>query len=227
MTGLRSVPLVSLDPVPVGRRRAVFVIPWPDPVLEARGVDPRSLYVELFWLPLIGPTATWLVRRLADGLDTAPEGFAIDPEETARSIGLGGAQGRRSPFLRAIDRAARYGLVRRVGPQRLAVRRRLATLPESHLRRLPGALQARHARWTAASPLDPAAERRYARLLAVDLTELGDDGRKVERRLTAWGVHPALAYDSAVWAAAGRASVTPRPTVSGSAEAMSIRPGDA
>lgn len=29
---------------------------WRDPVVEALGHDPRSLYVETFWLPVLGPT---------------------------------------------------------------------------------------------------------------------------------------------------------------------------
>lgn len=29
--------------------------PWPDPVIDTLGHDPRSLYVERFWLPTLGP----------------------------------------------------------------------------------------------------------------------------------------------------------------------------
>ena len=47
----------------------VRVVPWPDPVVEEHGHDPRSAYVERYWLGLLGPTATWLVRRLASLVD--------------------------------------------------------------------------------------------------------------------------------------------------------------
>ena len=36
---------------------ALRVTPWPDPVLDVLGHDPRSWYAETFWLPTLGPTA--------------------------------------------------------------------------------------------------------------------------------------------------------------------------
>ena len=50
----------------------LVVLPWADPVVDPIGHDPRSRYVELFWLGILGPTATLLLRRLADGLDVLP-----------------------------------------------------------------------------------------------------------------------------------------------------------
>ena len=47
----------------------VTVRPWIDPVVDDDGHDPRSRYVEQFWLGVLGPTATWLIRRFAAGLD--------------------------------------------------------------------------------------------------------------------------------------------------------------
>src|SRR3954451_13629533 len=51
--------------------------PWPDEVIDALGHDPRSAYVERFWLGVLGPSAIWLLRRLASGLDAAPAGFEL------------------------------------------------------------------------------------------------------------------------------------------------------
>jgi hypothetical protein len=31
------------------------VRPWPDPLIDTLGYDPRSRYVETFWLPTLGP----------------------------------------------------------------------------------------------------------------------------------------------------------------------------
>ena len=47
-------------------RPTIRVERWTDPVVDRRGHDPRSLYVERFWLGAIGPSATWIMRRLAD-----------------------------------------------------------------------------------------------------------------------------------------------------------------
>ena len=35
----------------------VTITPWPDPVIDTLGFDPRSSYVETFWLPTLGPTS--------------------------------------------------------------------------------------------------------------------------------------------------------------------------
>ena len=32
--------------------------PWLDPVIDELGHDPRSAYVETFWLPVLGPPTT-------------------------------------------------------------------------------------------------------------------------------------------------------------------------
>ena len=44
------------------------VLPWHDPSVEADGFDPRSPYVETFWLPLLGPSTTLLLRRTKPNL---------------------------------------------------------------------------------------------------------------------------------------------------------------
>ncbi|MEC7434506.1 MAG: hypothetical protein VX582_02665 [Actinomycetota bacterium] len=33
------------------------------------GNDPRRAYVERFWLSTLGPSATWIIRRITDHLD--------------------------------------------------------------------------------------------------------------------------------------------------------------
>src|SRR5581483_6430248 len=35
----------------------VTITPWPDPVIDTLGFDPRASYVETFWLPTLGPTS--------------------------------------------------------------------------------------------------------------------------------------------------------------------------
>jgi hypothetical protein len=185
-------------PIPESLR----VVAWDDPVVEATGVDPQSVYVETFWLPVLGPSATWLLRRLASGLQVAPGGYDVEMEEAARALGLGGVGGRRSPFRRAILRCTRYAVARHVGADVLAVRRRVAPLPDRYVLRLPASLQEQHRRWVEEGHRAPvlADLRRRARVLALDLVPVERDTPSIERRLLRWGIHPALAYESAVWA---------------------------
>ena len=56
---------------------ALRVKPWPDPVLDVLGHDPRSWYAETFWLPTLGPTALLLLRHLADRFESNPKGVDL------------------------------------------------------------------------------------------------------------------------------------------------------
>ena len=76
----------ELEPLPL----RVRVRPWDDPLVDRRGHDPRSVYVEQFWLSVLGPTATWLLRRLVAGFDHHPDGYELDVAERgalARALG--------------------------------------------------------------------------------------------------------------------------------------------
>ena len=103
----------------------LHIRPWPDDVIDHMGHDPRSTYVEDYWLGLLGPSTTWLLRRLAAGFEYSPEGFDLDLAETARSLGLGDRSGRHSPFVRSINRTVQFGLALLSGPEEFSVRRRL------------------------------------------------------------------------------------------------------
>ena len=191
----------------------VRVVPWDDPVVEASGIDPRSAYVEQFWLPVLGPTAVWLLRRIADRFDAEPNGFDLDLDRTAVGLGIGGPDSRHAPLRRALRRCARFRLVRPRGPGEVAVRRAVGPLPRRLLDRLPEDLRADHDRCERAErpPPGDGTARRRARLLALDLAAVGVPRPAVERRLLAWGVHPALAYESAAWAS-DRPSLAPPPS---------------
>jgi len=130
------------------------VTPWPDPLLDAVGHDPRSPYVETFWLSILGPSALILLRRLAAGLEVQPGGFELDPVEWSAELGLGNKGGPQAPFWRSADRICRFGTARRTG-ELLAVRRRLAPLTNHQVKRLPTHLQPVHDQWRMAQAERP------------------------------------------------------------------------
>jgi hypothetical protein len=176
--------------------------PWPDPLLDTLGHDPRSLYVETFWLPTLGPTAVLLMRHLATKFDESPAGLDLPVADTSQALGLGQRDGNSSPIVRTLSRLAQFDLACDDGQGTVAVRRNLPPINRRHVRRLPVHLQTAHAEWAEAklaeAPL--ATARRRARQVAFTLLEQGDDPDHVERVLYATGFHPSVCHDAARWA---------------------------
>lgn len=174
---------------------------WPDPLLDRLGHDPRSPYAETFWLAIIGPSTLWLMRRLAADLEARPDGLRVAVSQLARVLGLGTRDGMSAGLERAVLRACRFDLARMQRPGRLAVRRCLPPLTRVQVERLPARLRQEHARWMESQPTGLEAMRRRSRQLALSLLELGEDVDAAERQLLRWRYHPALAHESAEWAA--------------------------
>lgn len=130
-------------PFPESRLRVVV---WEDSLIERLGHDPRSIYVERYWLAILGPSATLLLRRLARDLEDVPDGFEIQTADLAQELGLGSRGGKHSPFWRSVDRICRFGGARR-HLDLLEVRRKLPPLTARQAQRLPGALRSAHQAW--------------------------------------------------------------------------------
>ena len=143
-------------------------------------------YVERFWLGVIGPSTTWLMRRLAAGLDRSTRG--LHPRPAARPRGARHrrawrhAGGRNSPFLRTLDRSCQFGARPLVAHDTLAVRRRLPPLNAA-----PGraAARARCRRCTRRGRCPharrPTPRPARARHLALSLVELGEPTTRCKR----------------------------------------------
>lgn len=172
--------------------------PYCDPVGDPLGHDPRSTYVERFWLPVLGPSTTLLLRLLVNRLDRHPTGCTIDVTETARELGLGERPGRHGPFLRSVSRAIDFDMARSLGPGSVAIRQRLPTLSARHLARLPDSLQIEHARFMNPTTTDPITRR--GQQLALSLLELGESIGDTERQLALWNIGNELAHRCTLWA---------------------------
>lgn len=129
---------------------SIKVITWHDPVVQTHGHPIDDPYVEMFWLPVLGPTATWLARRLASGLLHNPMGYTCDMSELAQSLGVSYTQGRHNPFTRALHRCSMFGVSQCVSLEPMytvSVRTVLPQLPLRHLARLPQQLRIAHDDW--------------------------------------------------------------------------------
>ena len=124
--------------------------PWPDPLIDTLGHDPRSRYVETFWLPTLGPTALLLLRHLADRFDRSPDGVELSVADTSQALGVGQRNGSSSPIVRTLARLGQFELACDDGRGTVAVRRNIPPVNRRHLRRLPDDLQSAHADWAEA-----------------------------------------------------------------------------
>ncbi len=172
----------------------LMVVPWHDPVVDSVGYDVRSIYVELFWLNILGPSATWALRRLVSGLDRYPLGYELDLGETANELGLSYSTATSSTFVKALQRCVLFGVSQPISGG-LAVRRRLPPVAARHLARMPDGLQQQHRHWTVRTTTLAELERGVA--LARAMLAAGDDPDLVERQLLAVGVSPAAAAEAA------------------------------
>lgn len=193
---------------------SVRIRPWPDPVVDTLGHDPRSPYPERFWLPTLGPTTLLLLRHLAHRFDRAPAGFTLPLAETSRCLGLGERDGRSSPLARSLGRLVQFDLAAfDDAGATLAVRRHVPPVNRRHVRRLPPALQEEHEAWVRARLAEPplAAARRNARRVALLLLGSGESRPEVEHALGSVGFSPALARDAALWAWTALEQADPAP----------------
>ena len=174
MQGGRQVPIEpdprrSNDPT----SRLYRIVPWVDPVADPHGVHPCSRYVELYWLPVVGPSTTWLLRRLSYGLEVHPGGFDLDLPRRPDHWGWASGWARTHRSAGPSSGSAPSSWPGPTGPTVWPSAPRIPPLPLRHLSRLPGSLQASHRRWLAEQRLPeagadastgPAAGRRSGRL---------------------------------------------------------------
>lgn len=111
---------------------------WDHPLGEWPADHP---YVETFWLPLLGPTSTLAVRRLARLCDHGPVDIPVG--DLAASLGVGHRGGRQSQFRRSMARVCQFGLARFEGATVHAATK-IPTLQRAQVRRLPEALSMIH-----------------------------------------------------------------------------------
>ncbi len=124
-----------------------------DSIVDSLGYPARSTYAETYWLPLLGPSALWALRRISGWLDAERDGLELELADLARDLGLGGRVGRNSAVVHMLARLTVFGMAERRG-EALAVRRIVPPLPRRHALRLPPRLAELHAREVSATGVD-------------------------------------------------------------------------
>lgn len=189
------------------------IVPWPDPIVDTIGHDPRSPYAETFWLPTLGPTSLLLLRHLANRFDSSPDGVELRVADASLALGVGNRDGSSSPVVRTLARLEQFDLAVAGSPSpTIAVRRTLPPLHERHVRRLPPDLQHLHEHWARRRLADPRhlEATRRAKRLALRLVEQGEDLDRAEMILGATGFHPAVSAAATRWVRDERAAALQR-----------------
>ena len=120
------------------------ILPWSDPVTDSVGYDPRSLYVEMFWLPILGPSCIWLLRRLAMWLEKNPDGFKMSSSDFAQEIGLGKNNKKSQPLKRTLSRCAHFGIIHIIDNNSIYLRQRMPAVSPRLLHRFSDKLKQAH-----------------------------------------------------------------------------------
>ena len=183
----------ELSPAIVGRRELL-------PLLHVRALAPGPAessvrfpvahpYVERCWLPLIGPSATWCLRRLDSELGAIRDGVVIDVATLAGDLGLASARGGSARLARTIERLCDFGLARFSVDQALEIRRSVPPLSPRAITRLSPEAQLAHREMVTerANPFLSAAlsyARRGLSVLPLRVKDKQPDGRLVPHGLT-------------------------------------------
>lgn len=171
--------------------KTLVVVPWLDPIVDEVGFDVFSRYAEMFWLPIMGPSALWIMRRIVMGFDEFPGGYEMDTEEIALAVGLSFTQGANCPFSRALRRCQWFGAAQCVHGG-LAVRIKLPPVSRRQIQRFPASLKQSLAAWPVESTDHQQLVER-AKLIANALITTGDDTDLLESRLTRIGIPVGIA----------------------------------
>jgi len=173
---------------------------WRDVNIESVGFDPRSSYVEKFWLPFLGPSTVFLARRITEMLENEPYGTAIDLEELSIMLGLGSHTYKHSTIQKTLNRLLVFELARIMPSKAVSVRLKLPPLPQRFINRLPQTMQELHGKELQDGTENAlAATRTRARSLALALAKLGHDRMAIEKQLISWRFHPSICYETLNW----------------------------
>jgi hypothetical protein len=125
--------------------------PHTNQMVRASGIEPTDPYLEMCWLPVVGPSTVALVRHVAHV--TADGGDAHVPlSDLGRQLGLGpvNVPSRNNRLIRTLDRAEQFGLAfTSIGApgksMTLGIHSEVALVPNRLLERLPYAARQHHA----------------------------------------------------------------------------------
>ncbi|HEX2575243.1 MAG TPA: hypothetical protein VHK88_02770 [Aquihabitans sp.] len=117
--------------------------PWPQAAGPRQGTSPQSPYVDHYWMPLLGPTATSLARLLVRIVQQDPSTTHLPVGQLAASLGLDGRDAGRTVDA-ALERLRQEGITAVTESGVVLIGNVLPYLSPSQEARLPDGVQADH-----------------------------------------------------------------------------------
>ncbi len=179
------------------------ISPLIDPRQDYRYYDPRSAYVERFWMSVLGPSSVWFLRLTARELAAAGPASSdvsvvFELSVLARRLGLGHKGGRNSALMRTIERTCLFGMANRLDASTLEVRAAIPPLPEHLYTQLPHNLRDEVQAWSRTHQVHEIDDAEV-RMLAKCFLDMGHGLHETAEKLIALNIDVARAQRATAW----------------------------
>ncbi len=180
-----------------GQTETISICAWIDLLVDSMGFDPRSSYVEHFWLPILGPSSIFLLRRLAYLFDVNSGTQEVSLKDISFEIGLGSPKGFGNSITKTLNRLIQFDMAKLLPSGTLSIRRSIPPLNVRQLARIPLALQDLHHALINGTPQDDSDPTRARSLrLAVSLLDSTGTTQNALESLLRWRIDPEVAAEA-------------------------------
>jgi hypothetical protein len=150
-------------------------------------------YVETFWRPILGPTATCVLNEVSLAVLAATEPVHISLQELSQRVGTGLREGGASPVVKQLARLEKKSLIRKISDTVYKVPLSFPLAPDSWLRQTGMYHEQLHHDWLdrlVSSPLTTQRQRSFALIHRMQTMGYLDDA--IIGALSRSGLHPSV-----------------------------------
>ena len=149
-------------------------------------------YINTFWLPILGPTATLLLNSLLTRALCETEPWEQEVNDLSKSIGVGNREGNSSPIVKNLKRLCYFGLISKY-QDKYYVPTNIPNIEQNNLRKLNISLQSEHSLWINNLNSDPmTTQRQKALFICANFKLKSTKTNKIFTALSRSGLHPSI-----------------------------------
>lgn len=150
-------------------------------------------YIEKFWLPNIGPTASVLLNQLSIQALICRQRFFSNTTQLSLKVGTGNRQGHNSPVNKQLKRLCQFGLITELKQNEFMVPRTISSINNLVLYRLTRDMQEQHAIWMDRLSISHVStQKRRMKALVSHLEIMGVSDLEIQNALYVSGLHPSI-----------------------------------